>query len=108
MKEESTFMKEIEAVRLAESEAERIKDDAKKHADEILRKARDHVLKIKNEIEEEITAFKNKNLREGSEALEKEVQHILSNARKEADKIRKARLSKKEISALFDDFLSAK
>ena len=97
--EHSDFMKTIEDIRVSENESEKIKLEAKEKADQIMRKAKENVMKMKSEIEEEVVQKKNLLLQQGKEEIEKEVQVNLESAKKTAATIKSKKLSQKEITA---------
>lgn len=101
----SDFMKTVQEIKLAEEESDEILKSAKLKADKILRKAKEDVQHQAAKTGEEIVALKNKMLDQGSKEIETEVQDILNKAKKEADKIRKESLAKKDANVLVKDFL---
>lgn len=103
----SDFMRAIEEIRLAENEADKLKAEAKEKSDHILKKAKEDVLKIKSEIEQEVVDFKTKKLQEGSNDIEAEVEQILKKAKEESDSIRNRKLGKKILENFFDEFLNS-
>ncbi|MDO8553876.1 MAG: hypothetical protein Q7S22_03660 [Candidatus Micrarchaeota archaeon] len=97
--EHSDFMKTIEDIRVSENESEKIKLEAKEKADLIMRNAKENVMKMKSDIEEELVQRKNTLIHQGKEKIEKEVQENLGSAKKVADGLKNKALSQKDISA---------
>lgn len=92
---QSGFMQTVDDIRKAEHESESLKAAAKEKADAIARKGREAVMKAESETEQAITDLKNHLVKKGNEEVEKEVEKILSEAKKEADKARAAELDRK-------------
>lgn len=105
--EESDFVKTVEEIKDAEKQSEVVVNNAKSKADDILRKAKEAVLKEESKVNEEVVALKNKMLQDGKVDIEKDVKKILKKAEGEAAKIKKEKLSSKEVSALLKNFLSS-
>ena len=104
---QSEFMKTIKEIKSSESEAEKLKNEAREKADKILHKARENVMKIRSEMEEDAVKLKNKKLKKGTDEVEKEVKTILDGAKSSASKIRKKSLASKDITSLANDMLSS-
>ncbi len=104
----SDFMKTIEEVRVAEKQAEEMKSEAKTKSDQILKKAKEIVLRIKSENEQAVIEFKNEKLHAGSEEIEDEVKDIINKAKSEGDKIKSIVIDKKTLGVFLEEFLTTK
>ncbi|MEK6979766.1 MAG: hypothetical protein AABW86_06085 [Candidatus Micrarchaeota archaeon] len=105
--DQSEFMKTVDEIRHAETSAEKIRADAKEKADDVLKKAKETVMKIKQETSENCVQEKNKHLQKGKERIDQEVELLLSKAKAEADAVREKRIKQAQVSELFDTFLSS-
>ena len=104
--ERSDFMKTVGEIKLAEEESDEILKAAKIKADKILRTAKEDVQRQGAKNQEEVVALKNSLLEEGTKEIEKEVEKIISRSKKDADEIKKKKLSKKDTDALVKGFIS--
>ena len=104
---ESDFVKTVEEIKEAEKQSDIVVNNAKSKADAILRKAKETVLKEQSKVDEDAVLLKNKMLQEGKVDIEKDVKKILKKAEGEANKIKKEKLSSKEVSVLLKNFLSS-
>lgn len=102
----SDFMKTIEDIRSTEKEAGQIVMHAKAKADEILRKAKENVARIRAETEETSVKVENERLRHGRADIEKEVESLLKTAREEAGQFKNKKLGDKALSELLETLLS--
>lgn len=105
--EQPAFMETVKEIRGAEEEYDRIISAAKEKADRILHKAKETVLEERAKREEEIVAFKNKKLQDGSKEIENAVKDMLDKARDEAAKISDKKLDKTAVGKLAKDFLGS-
>lgn len=105
--ERSEFMKTVQEIKLAEEESDEILRSAKIEADKILRKAKEDVQNQRAKTEEEVVKTKNQLLEVGSKKIESEVQKLIENAKKDAETIRKTKLSKADTQKLAKDFLKS-
>jgi vacuolar-type H+-ATPase subunit H len=103
----SNFMKTVEEIQVAENQSELVVLNAKKKADDILRKAKENVLKERARTNDEIVALKNSLFQAGNEEIKNDVKKILKKAEVEAEKISRQKLSSKEVSALLKQFLAS-
>lgn len=104
--EHSNFMKTIEDIRASEQESDRIKLDAKEKADKIMRKAKENVMAMKSETEEELVKRKNQLFHQGKEKIEQEVNRNIEAAKKTAATLKGKKPSQKDldgaVSIIFD------
>jgi vacuolar-type H+-ATPase subunit H len=104
--EHSEFMKTVEEIKLAEQQSDEILRAAKVNADNILRKAKEDVQRQRAATEEKVVAMKNSMLEKGSKEIEAEVQKIVKDAGHDAERIRKEKLTIKDIDKLVKEFLT--
>lgn len=104
--DQSEFMKTVDEIRRAEAAAEKIRAEAKEKADDVLKKAKEIVMKIKQETSENCVQEKNKHIQKGKERIDQEVELLLSKAKAEADAVREKRLKPAHVAELFNNFLS--
>ncbi|MEM2949073.1 MAG: hypothetical protein QW590_03455 [Candidatus Bilamarchaeaceae archaeon] len=97
---QSVLMKTIEDIRNAEEKYDSILSASKEEAEKILRNAREKIAEERVKMEEEITAYKNRQLKDGREAIEQEVERILEKAKKEGEAIRKKRADEKKLISI--------
>lgn len=100
----SDFMKTVEEIEHSEKEAEKVREDARQKAEQIIRKGKESALKIKSETREEIVKSKNGILQAGKEKIEKEVQAIVDKARQDAEKLKKKSVPKTGAIAILKKF----
>jgi vacuolar-type H+-ATPase subunit H len=105
--EHPEFMKTIKEIRDAEEEYDRLINSAKEKADKIMREARERTIAERMKSEEELVAFKNEHLRNGSKEIEAEVGEIAEKAKDEGAKISKRKLESAAVSKLVKDFLGS-
>ncbi|MBU0532146.1 hypothetical protein KKB44_01500 [Candidatus Micrarchaeota archaeon] len=104
--ENPEFMKTIEEIRDAEQEYDRIITEAQKRAERILRETKEKIYEEREKSEEQLVAFKNETVRNGSKDIETKVQSTVKKAKDEAEKITHKKLDKKEVSKLVKEFLN--
>ncbi|MBI2079303.1 hypothetical protein HYT84_00940 [Candidatus Micrarchaeota archaeon] len=104
---QSDFTKTVEEIRHAEEKAEKMKQEAKETADQTLKKAKDIVLKIGQETEEEIVKIKNSRFQHGKEKIESDIGSTLDKAHKEAEKIKKMKLNPTELDSVLNKFVKS-
>lgn len=92
----------IEDIRSAEEKAEKIKEDAKKEAENEVKRGKEEAARVQGKTEEMIVSKKNKLLETGVAKIEEKVNATLSEAKKEASKLKKKSLNQKDFNSLFD------
>jgi vacuolar-type H+-ATPase subunit H len=105
--ESSSFTRTIESVREAEKEALKIKEKANEESGKILLSGKKDAEKIRLEGEKKALELKDKLISEGKKSTELQVGKILSQAEKEAGKLRSAKTDSKAVSSLMDSFLDS-
>jgi len=103
----SVLMKTVSEIKETEEKYDKIIAEAKEKADGILRKAKEEIAVERAKVEEEITKYKNEQLRNGKEEIEKEVKRILEDAKEEAEKISKKRLNASTVLSISKSFISS-
>jgi vacuolar-type H+-ATPase subunit H len=104
--EQSEFVKTVKEIRDAEEEYDRLIKSAKEKADNIMREAKEKTISERMKNEEDIITYKNEYLKEGSEAINAEVQKLISKAKDDGAKLTKKKPDKAAVSKLVNDFIS--
>jgi len=99
------FAKTVDEIKRSEAEADSIQADAKTKAEQILRKGKEAVLKIKSETEEAIIKAKDEELQAGRDEIEQEVQETTAKAHKDGEKLSKKRLTGDAAFTLLKQFI---
>lgn len=102
----SEFMKTIKEIKDAEEEYDHLINSAKEKADRIMREAKEKILEERMKNEEELVAFKNERIRNGSREIEAEVAKIVEKAKEEAANMSKKKIEPSAVTKLVKDFLS--
>ncbi len=105
--EEPVFVKTVKEIKGAEEEYDRLIASAKDRAAHAIREARESALRERTKAEEDAVAFKNSELKKGSEEIEAEVQKILVKTKEEGAKIGKKKIDGQAVTKLVKDFLSS-
>ncbi len=105
--EHPEFMKTIKEIRDAEEEYDRLINSAKEKADKIMREAKEKTAEERMKSEEELTAYKNESLRNGSKEIEAEVGKIVEKAKDEGAKISKKSMESAAVSKLVKEFVGS-
>ncbi len=104
--EKMHVMKTIESIRATEQEAERVIQEANMQAEDILKRGKERVARMKNETNEQVVAVKNRTLQRGKAQVEKEVEELLAKARQNSGRIKNNSFSTKELSKFLKELLS--
>jgi vacuolar-type H+-ATPase subunit H len=99
------FVKTVNEIRKAEEEQERLILSASEEAKKIVHEARESAQRERLKMEEELVAFKNSQLRKGSEEVEAEVQKILKKAKDDCAGLGKKGVSAQAIGKIVKDLL---
>ena len=105
--EHPEFVKTIKDIRDAEEEHDRVINSSKDKAERIVREAKERILDERAKSEEEAVAFKNEQIKKGSEGIESEVQKMIKKAREDGAKISTKDLGEPAIAKLVKDFLGS-
>ena len=104
--EQPEFMKTVKDIKEAEESYDRLIVSAKEKADKILQEAKERAIQERTKTEEEIVAFKNDHIRNGSKGIESEVEKILQKSGEDAEDNSKKKVDSPVVSKLLKDFLN--
>ena len=104
----SSVMQSVDEIRSAEAQAEFTIDEAKKNSQELTRKSKEAILKFSTETEKEVTNYKNDLLSKGSKKTEQQVEKVLEQAKKEAEKIKPLNFDKKAVLKATSEIIFSK
>lgn len=99
-------MKTIETIKASEEEAENTIQNAKAQADEIVKKGKERIAKLKSDTNQEIVMVKNRVLQKGKIEVEKEIEQMLAKARQSGAQAKNRKFSAKELSEFLKELLS--
>lgn len=104
---QSDFTKTVEDIRVAEEKAEKIKEEAKLYSEQAIKRAKDNVIKMSKETEDEVVKLKNAKLQNGKQKIDEEVHIIIENAQKDSEKFRKSKFSEPESKSIIKKFIDS-
>jgi len=97
MAEEKVFLEEVQGIRSAEKEKEKIIADAKAQAEKIVSKAGNESHSILAKAKDKANEIEGQIIAEGRNEIEAEEKKIISKAQKQAEKIASVEISKNAI-----------
>ncbi len=103
---QSHFMKTIDSLHATEQETESRMVQAQAQADEIVKRGKERIAKMKSDTTSELVMIKNKALQNGKEGIEREIEQLLTRARASSQQFKKLKVSERELSEFLKQLLS--